>query len=406
MAWANATFTNSWGSFNLSITGPSPFNTTSVSTGIFNPEHTSTATLIYNPQSIPTPWPVLASGYIVSLIGTLWILKDYFQKGEAYAVPDKGFTIKTWWNIGDTSYQAYRIIVAVRKAIQSVHNPLIPTQDLYQLEFMGLALAKSSFIDIFYNAPRVNAYLKIVISVISILVAIPAYESALRVVHRDSQYYSRWQLVGGNCPLVVGSCQHLEYVGCGINATTGIALRDPNIINTSNYLRIWEYIGGIGTLIVWPIVIIWTVITYIIVATEVLEARAAAKRDGSAVLHAQLAKHPAMRRVMELVNVENSREMGRMFLKWVPGFFLAIIVQAVPGIVLTVIQQQRPKSIFVVDSFGPLAHAPTLLPAQNYTGGNATSWSDCFEIHAPSDKWGFTDYWINSTGIVQKLALL
>jgi hypothetical protein len=66
----------------------------------------------------------------------------------------------------------------------------------------------------------------------------------------------------------------------------------------------------------------------------------------------------------------------------------------------------KPKSIYVVDSFGPLVPASALLPGQNYTGGNSTSWSDCFEIRAPSDKWGFLGYWVNSTEMVQKLALL
>jgi hypothetical protein len=84
----------------------------------------------------------------------------------------------------------------------------------------------------------------------------------------------------------------------------------------------------------------------------------------------------------------------------------SVIGQAVPGIVLTALQESKPKSVFVVDSFGPVVPAPGLLPGRNYTGGNSTSWSDCFEIRAPSDKWGFLAYWVNSTDMVQKLAIL
>jgi len=51
-------------SFNFTATGPSPFNTTSLTHGTFNPNHSTTATLVYTPETVPTPWLVLLFGYL------------------------------------------------------------------------------------------------------------------------------------------------------------------------------------------------------------------------------------------------------------------------------------------------------------------------------------------------------
>ena len=101
------------------------------------------------------------------------------------------------------------------------------------MEFLAHSLFQYMFVDVFYDAPMRNAIIKLFTSVISLLVVVPAWQSALRVVNKNDQYYSKWHLVGGNCPLPVGSCQHLDYVGCGLNSTLGIAPKDPNIIDTA-----------------------------------------------------------------------------------------------------------------------------------------------------------------------------
>ncbi|OCK75840.1 hypothetical protein K432DRAFT_408678 [Lepidopterella palustris CBS 459.81] len=412
MSWVNQSLSYGVFHFNLTITGPSPFNTSSLTHGTFDASHTTNATLIYTPQSIPTPWLVLTFGYALSFVGYIGDIKNFIKRGDEYGIP-KGTSLKTYAKIIHGCYSAYRVFASVRKAIQSMHNPLIPTQDLYQAEFLANALTQFTMLDVFYNRPRLNLWIKFIASGISLLVAIPAWQSALRVVHRDDQYYSRWSLVGGNCPLPVASCQQLEYVGCGLNATTGIAPKDPNIIKTANYLRIWEYIGGIGVFIVWPIVAVIMVLSFVHGIKLGLDQLKEAS-DQTPLPTAQpspwettkLGNRVSTRAATEAANREESQEWGELYKNMAPHLIWGLIAQAVPALVLTALQQQKPKSIYVVDSFGPLVKAPALLAGQKYSGGNGTSWSDCFEIRAPVDKWGFLDYWANSTDIVQKIALL
>jgi hypothetical protein len=199
------------------------------------------------------------------------------------------------------------------------------------------------------------------------------------------------QLVGGNCPLPVGSCQHLDYVGCGLNATLGIAPKDVNIIDTANYLRIWEYIGAIGSFIVWSVIFAVLPFAFAYGVKQGLD---------------EIKEGQQQQGYQSGMRGGDLSENGEVYASLAMYVLWGIILQAAPGIVLTVLQESKPKSIFVVDSFGPVVPTPALLPGQNYTGGNSTSWSDCFEIRAPSDKWGFLAYWVNSTDIVQKLAIL
>ena len=369
--------------FNFTATGPSPFNTTSLTNGTFDPTHTTNATLVYTPETVPAPWLVLTFGYLhclVTLLSSIYRLLN----------PKRRSSLKKLIAFANTFYTCYRFVAVFRKALLSINNPGVPTEDLFQLDFMLVLAASHQSSGIFNNSPVLNWLINVVVWALSMLLVVPSGISALRVVQRKEPYYSKWDLVGGNCPLAVGSCQQLKYFGCGQDTLPkwlGLGVRDPNIIDTANYLRIFQFIGGIQTFIVWlPTLVSFCYALYVNVLTGWFII--------TALLRGERIEKAEDEDTTDLV-------MGQLGLA---AFF--VFIQSIPAITLTAIQETKPKSIFIVDGFGPLVKAPALLAGQNYTGGSGTSWSDCFEIRAPSDKWGFLGYWVNSTEIVQKLALL
>ncbi|KAN0104293.1 hypothetical protein V8E51_010038 [Hyaloscypha variabilis] len=57
---------------------------------------------------------------------------------------------------------------------------------------------------------------------------------------------------------------------------------------------------------------------------------------------------------------------------------------------------QHPPAYVFVDSFGPggpVFHPDPDLYTYNFTGGDSTHWSDCFNVTAPSDHFGFWREW-------------
>jgi len=84
-----------------------------------------------------------------------------------------------------------------------------------------------------------NAFVAILAIVNISLCVISAIIMTADVVNRGHSYYSKWFVSGGNCPLFVGKCQELQYVGCGLDTLSGpngIQYRDPNILHSANYL--------------------------------------------------------------------------------------------------------------------------------------------------------------------------
>jgi hypothetical protein len=74
--------------------------------------------------------------------------------------------------------------------------------------------------------------------------------------------------------------------------------------------------------------------------------------------------------------------------------FMGIIAGVIlpPSIALV----QHPPTHVFIDSLGPggpIFHPEPDLYAYNFTGGDSTHWSDCFNVTAPSDHFGFWGEW-------------
>jgi len=86
---------------------------------------------------------------------------------------------------------------------------------------------------------------------------------------------------------------------------------------------------------------------------------------------------------------------------------LSVIVTAATAIYWFVSQETNPKSVYAVDGYEPIVELQPPASGQDYTGANGTSWSDCFKIRPPSDKYGFLHVWWNEhrAGIDEVLSL-
>ena len=173
------------------------------------------------------------------------------------------------------------------------------------------------------------------------------------LVIKGNNFYAKWFLTGGTCPVVVDKCTRLDYVGCRINALAGatrIDAKNINTVNSANYLRLEQLLGGV-----------FLIMALFGMLPLFLRQRRIVKRSG---------------RVVERSPIFNA------FLRY--GACVSIIILAATSIPLTAVQESNPKAIHIIDSFG------AVVPASS---SNGSSWSDCFTIAAPADKYGFLDLW-------------
>jgi hypothetical protein len=88
---------------------------------------------------------------------------------------------------------------------------------------------------------------------------------------------------------------------------------------------------------------------------------------------------------------EYSRSNHKFRIWYIFASIIFAVIIAASTITLHIIQEKNPRAFPYVDSFGEAGVAP-YMPG-NFTGGNATRWTDCFFVELPSDKLGFLKEW-------------
>jgi hypothetical protein len=144
-----------------------------------------------------------------------------FKKGDDWGVQKRTATFRTACALFNIGYSSHRLIAAARKAIQSFHDPLILAQHLYQMEFLAHSLVQYSFVDVFYNAPTRNSLIKAFTSLISLLVVIPAWQSALCVVHKNDQYTPNGNSLAGTVLFPLAAASIWITLAAGLTALWG-----------------------------------------------------------------------------------------------------------------------------------------------------------------------------------------
>lgn len=374
----------------------SPVNSTSVTIGVNN--HTSTVALVYGENTFPTPWPVLVLGLTISFATSVWGIysqyrlyrdvkdrKRLFERSGRLLPPrplELGSTLVTTVSMAVSTIRASSAFIQAVKAMKggsgrftsgstilTINLSLIPY--MYQVSDPDASIVASAF------ALGVRF-----LALADFILAVGAGAMMDVAFLRPSEpYYSKWYQTGGNCPIFVGSCPALPIVGCGLNDSTlagasGLPLDDPNMLNGANYLR---YEGYIEAILFW---IIMGLVVIFLLSVFYSAARGAARGES-----------PWQQTTSQAPNQEEEKTPHEKFIDELLGSILGkvlnpptILVTAAITITLHCLQEMRPKSIAVVDSFGPLRNASTLV-------ANSTSWSDCFMVHPPADHYGFLSFW-------------
>jgi hypothetical protein len=270
--------------------------------------------------------------------------------------------------------------------------------------------------------PRI-LYLLIIVDLCIIYACIVL--SLLSFIKRKETAYQQFEVLGGNCPCMLGfktghdmkSCAEFSAnlpaaVGCDlayewINNTLSYPKScllsdrsdkdlDPNLMT---YMVLAEIVvGGVGLL--YGLVVL-------IFASRWIPG---ALRHPSQIFHALTLNdektHPHDREYARLgfsEKVKSHKLPGRAIGMTVLAF-IALLSFAAVTIVVHVLDETRPIRLFYKDSFGPLVSAVIDGPA---TANGGTSWSDCFVVDTPfSGDGNFKAWWdFRQSRLLRSMAL-
>jgi hypothetical protein len=335
--------------------------------GYYDNSHTSNATLVYSPQSLPTPWPILTVGYFVTFFSAFWGAFSSFQQYKIYQGlngsrshgyhPSKVVTSSL--NVLAYIITNLRSLAAFAQAVQAAENGNHRFEDIMAISALIISNSQYLFLDVIPNSQRASMmrHFNYLLRLLSLLVTVLAFIACFIllgvVVDDDGFFYGRWNLEGGNCPVTVSECSPQPYVGCrDPNFSGGVRINQKNLntVNSANYIRLEQLIAGIF------------IITAFVFFLPAISLQCKAIRDA----HLEVEETTAVRRWLHF------------------GACIVVVLISIVSVPISASQQKHPKSIIVIDSLG------SVVPAAN---ANASTWSDCFEIKAPSDKNGFLNVW-------------
>jgi hypothetical protein len=340
----------------------SPYNNPSTTTGFYDQAHTSTANLVYEPRTLPTPWPILIIGFVVSFLTALWAtisnFKQHKQIQRSRSSRQSSTIILSSLTILILIITSIRSVSALIQTIRATQNGNNRAADILALCALLISNCQYIFMNTVSNPYELrhihmlNMSLRFLAGIDILFVLISSFTLFSMLVN-DDNYYAKWFLEGGTCPVPVDGCSQLAYVGCRVSAITGetrINAKNLNTVNNANFLRLEQLLTGI-----------FLIATLISMLPFLLRQRKIIKRNG--------------------VNVTSESAL-RAYLRL--GACFLIVILAVISLSLTAVQERNPKAIHIIDSFG------AVLPASS---SNGSSWSDCFVIKAPANQYGFLDVW-------------
>jgi hypothetical protein len=375
----------------------SPFNTSSLAMGENN--HLSTVGLVYTENTFPTPWPILIINIAVSIVtGGFGVISDFRLVTQKAKKERSMGLISVIITIACVAYQTIRCISEFYNSIKAFRRE--NGKFASGLSTAGLILSLYPYLtptwmvlpDIstrtknFWSIVQIIAYID---SFIALTVTAMVFGAYLRP---SALYYGKTFLSGGNCPFVVTSCSSLPQVGCGLDnstiaGTNYIKPGNPDSTHWTNYIRSAEYVQSIMFFISIGLIVlptcVFSCIFSCIAGYDSGRRSARAEQQSQYQLSQYLEPEDPEPENLALRTNEDSEEG-----KWAGVLFRAvsifmILIFAAIEIPLHYVQEAKPRSISVLDSFGPLQWA------------NATtdSWSDCFQLHAPADRNGFLSTW-------------
>ena len=363
--------------------------------------HSSTVGLIYANNTFPTPWPILTVSILYSFITSLWaLISDYRILKKRFRNPSMPAmtVIRTVLMLGSQTIRIFSVCTSSIAALQNVDGGKFASP----LSSLTLTLSMVPYLNsVWVHVPDTSYRTKVfwtavqavaaVNTIISIVITCITFVGFLRPA---DPYYSKSYLSGGNCPIVVSSCLDTSMVGCGLDNKTlagksYVNPQDPNIIHWANYIRAEGYIESILFWISSPLslfafgslLFLAVVNMGLVIASPFSSTARVAFRQQAASSYPKYQQEGPANPTQTIDNVYNEALEGGLGQK--ASSPLLILIFAAIEIPLHYLQEAKPRSVYVIDSLGPLVEANSTL----------TSWSDCFKIHAPADHYGFLNTW-------------
>jgi hypothetical protein len=208
--------------------------------GTLDASHHSTVAIIYDPTTLPTPWPVLVTGLSLSILVALYGVLTMNNRH-----PDSDGS-RSFPHIGDiiaTVISAIRATTAFITAIRAVSTYSGRFQSPAALAVLSSSIIPSLFDGGISPLTLINGYSLLVASLATCIMTFSFYNHKLN-------YYAEWFLVGGTCPSVLPSCDRISRYprpGCSDN---GGSSQDLSKFSPQNELAFGEgtlgHITGIG----------------------------------------------------------------------------------------------------------------------------------------------------------------
>ncbi|RYP02968.1 hypothetical protein DL765_010642 [Monosporascus sp. GIB2] len=407
----------------------SPYRTREILHGQFAGNHTSNLAIVYEPRTIPVPWPFLCGSTGLSLLTALWgtysptlipIVVSWWMASKRTVLRPFGripAASRPQLHWGVTGF----ITKGIPLLIGTVRSVAALVQSAQTVGSMGgrhaapsalcmLMLSVMPYIADKGSPHRFINYLAILdVLCVFVSLAIMVYSRA----NPSAGFYSKLSVVNGTCPVVVDECRKLIDVGCLTDSRqSDLSRRDlnwhsTNMIGLSELaLSIVVFAFGAIVLVValYVVFAVFSILAWLCNGCRRQKSRAREQRHLSP-------EEIAMRRRKNDITLADLATWS----------MTAIVIWGAISIPLHYVQQVNPKQVYVMDGSGPEVPgyaSPWMVENRtthkyelaNYNGENATtgSWSDCFIASTPTDPLGFWEIWWRerSANIESVLALV
>jgi hypothetical protein len=410
------------------ITGNYPFNATLFKPGHFNLTHTSNISIVYTPQTLPTPWPFLVLSFLISFLTALWGFASNkwhlspssligksssveksnhdYERGQELARQEYSFptaplpystehTKQQKWSTFELVFNLFLLALATLRSVAATVGAIKAfvnnTARWAPPSALAMLLISTWPYALNHQFPHMVFRILAALDTFIVLGSL-ALTTAGIFFRRDVPYYGKYSLAGGNCPFTLSSCPPAGFpiTGCyadpgGVWSLQSLDINsgtDPNGNLDINLVAQGERI--IGALIFAPFIIAFP---FGIWLAKICWGGVNRKRK----LKPEIRDDPWR---------YNRYRLAKYF-----AFALVLIVGiAVSSLWLHIHAMKRTSPVIVVvDGFGPRSVTGGEGP---FGGGKGDdSWTDCFNVTVPQSSNGFWHEWTDAQRSEVEMAL-
>ncbi|KAF3935383.1 hypothetical protein ABW20_dc0101099 [Dactylellina cionopaga] len=370
-------------------------------------KHTSTVSLVYEPSTIPVPWPWLLFSFAISFLVAGWgYYSTLKQRHEA-----KGESTRARITLLILLLTTVRSIATFILAVKAYTDPsrYPPVSAIAGLFISALSsaldcglLPSRFYTSVVKRIAQLNAWMAF--AALTMMFVLPFVKSTF--------LYNRYSFAGGSCPVAVQICPpQPPIVGCPNNASVlsdrekaafyGALPRDiSGLALTATYISPEEIAIAVLAIVVGVYI---TVSGFRLIgwAQEMFEYVLNYKEEAERKKNRELESNSEE---LYFVGSLKRKKPAAPIRKDASAFIiLSILVFAAVSVPLHAFQQSHPRDIIVVDGFGEESKAKKLSDGpkfreqlvKSYSGENndGTSWVSCYHITAPASPVGFMNEW-------------